>query len=96
MKTLVATLFVVALIAADPVLACGGGYSRGYVHRTTVPAAQNANAAQKVDKIATLPKVTDALTPSKSGRDELAKVASPVCKKYFPSVGEMVATPCSG
>jgi hypothetical protein len=95
MKTVVATLFVVALIAADPALACGGGYSHGYVHRTA-QVIRTAIVAPTSNKVATAPRVAAPLTQSMADRDKLAKVGSLVCKKYFPSVGEMVTVPCSG
>jgi hypothetical protein len=95
MKALIATLSVVTLIATDPVLACGGSYSHSYVHRTA-PAVRNANAVQKIDKIDTLPHVSGSLAPAQPDHNGTAKTGSPLCKKYFPSVGEMIPTPCSG
>jgi hypothetical protein len=95
MKTVVATLFVVALVAAYPVLACGGQHSYGNDHRTA-QVIRTANVAPRNNTSDASPRITASLTQSMAHRDQPAKVGSLVCKKYFPAVGEMLTVPCSG
>jgi hypothetical protein len=95
MKTVVATLFVVALVAADPVLACGGQHSYGNVYRTA-QVIRTANVAPRNKKSDAPPRVAAPLTQSLTDRDQRAKVGSLVCKKYFSEVGELLTVPCSG
>jgi hypothetical protein len=95
MKTVVATLFVVAMVAADPVLACGGQHSYGNVYRTA-QVIRTANVTPRNNKSNAPPRVAAPLTQAMTDRNQLAKVGSLVCKKYFPEVGELLTVPCSG
>ena len=95
MKMLVATLFVVSLVAADPVLACGGQHSYGNVYRTA-QVIRTVNVAARSNKVDAPPRIAAPLTQSMADRDQLVKVGSLVCKKYFPAVGELLTVPCSG
>jgi len=87
-------LALILTAAVQPALACGGGYNSAHaVHVTHAPPKAHA----KVETKAAVPEQPTTAAVASAGATNSATVAPTVdCKKYFPSVGALVAVPCSG
>jgi hypothetical protein len=95
-KTIALTLILTA--AVQPAFACGGGYSSRVhaVHMTHVTHAAPKVHAKVETKAAIAEQPTTAPVASTGAVNSATVAPSAECKKYFPSVGAVVAVPCSG